>query len=162
MITSDIIKEYFDYSQDGYLVWKKRTSNRINVGDRSGVVNTLGYRVIRLKTKLYLEHILIWCYHNNEYPDCQIDHINRIRTDNRIENLRLAHNNQRDQLQNTNMFKHNTSGFKGVSWCKARNNWECYITVNGKRKNLGRFVDINDAIITRKKAENIYWKFKND
>lgn len=160
MINSSEIKNYFDYNPEGFLVWKKKPCNRIKLGDRAGVLNKhIGYVVIRLKGKLYYEHQLIWCFHHNIIPNCQIDHINRIRNDNRIENLRLALNNQKDQLQNTNLSKNNSSGYKGIYWDNNRNKWQVYINSENKRINLGRFDDLNEAIQVREDAENQYWNF---
>lgn len=71
-----------------------------------------------------------------------------------------------DKKYNTNLsllknpdikFKNNTSGYRGISWCKARNKWEAYISVHCKRKRLGRFDDIKEAIEARKNAEKKYF-----
>lgn len=67
----------------------------------------------------------------------QIDHINGIKHDNRRENLRSATNTQNQH--NVGRNSKNTSGFKGVSWCKANNKWRAYIKINGKPKYLGVF-----------------------
>jgi hypothetical protein len=83
------------------------------------------------------------------------DHINRKRYDNRKSNLRKVTNGE--NAINKSISKRNTSGIMGISWCKERNNWETYITLNRKRKNLGRFENLLDAIIIRLKAELEYF-----
>lgn len=52
----------------------------------------------------------------------------------------------------------NTSGVKGVSWCKSRNVWESYINVHSKRIHLGRFSRFEDAVKARRDAEEKYHK----
>lgn len=72
-----------------------------------------------------------------------VDHINRDRSDNRRSNLRLcslAENNRNGSIRSNN-----NSGFKGVSWDKARGKWQAGIGLNGTRKALGRFDSAEDA-----------------
>ena len=73
-----------------------------------------------------------------EMPKQNIDHINGIRDDNRIENLRDV--SQKINLQNKrNPNANSTSKFLGVCWHKSRNKWQSQIAVNGKDKYLGLF-----------------------
>ena len=51
----------------------------------------------------------------------------------------------------------NTSGIVGVCWNKKYNKWMSYICAYGKRKTLGYFEDINEAIKARKEAEDEYF-----
>ena len=67
----------------------------------------------------------------------EIDHINRDRQDNRLCNLRKATTSQNHL--NTNTPISNTSGFKGVSWHKARGKWRAIVSFGGKSKHLGHF-----------------------
>jgi len=53
--------------------------------------------------------------------------------------------------------KNNTSGHKGVSWCKSKGMWEAYISVHNKRIHLGRYHDIEDAVKARIEAEEKYF-----
>jgi hypothetical protein len=72
-----------------------------------------------------------------------VDHINNNGLDNRRENLRLA--SPRQNGFNKRISRHNTSGYKGVSWEKAKNKWQAYIKPNRKMISLGRFDSIVDA-----------------
>ena len=75
------------------------------------------------------EHRVIWEQHNGPIPKgMQIDHINGIRNDNRIENLRLVTNQQ-------NSF--NQLKAKGFYWDKMKSKWRASIQLNGKTINLG-------------------------
>ena len=73
----------------------------------------------------------------NAPKDMQVDHINGNRLDNRRCNLRLATDGQ--NMGNSKIPRHNTSGFKGVSWDKRREQWEAYISKKDKKIHLGRF-----------------------
>ncbi len=82
-------------------------------------------------------------------PPHTIDHINRVRDDNRISNLRLA-----TISQNTfNQPRRKESAINGVSWHKVANKWRAYISVNGRFKHLGCYRDIDEAVAARLAAE---------
>jgi len=90
------LKNHFRYSEilKG-LYWIKATSKYANpkIGEehRAGATDSIGYRVVSIYGKSYKEHRLVWIYHNGDISEgMQIDHVNRIKNDNRIENLRLA------------------------------------------------------------------------
>lgn len=89
-----------------------------------------------------------------------VDHENRDRTDCRRSNLRHVS----EQLNSINKGKqsNNTSGHVGVSWEKSREKWEAYIKLNKKKKFLGYYDDIEDAVKARLKAEIEYFGFNVD
>lgn len=132
------LNELFDY-KDGQLIYKINTAKCIKIGDIAGsICKTNGYRVIRINKILYKAHRLIWIYFNGDIDTAlQIDHINHIRSDNRIENLRLATRSQNGS--NTTKQKNNTSGYKGVSWSKQYKKWVAQIMKNKKLIYLGLF-----------------------
>jgi hypothetical protein len=87
-----------------------------------------------------------------------IDHINGIKTDNRKENLRICTREQNNMNKHSN--KRNTSGYKGVSWCKRDNKWVANIFYNGKHIFLGRFNNIFDAARAyNAKAKELFGEF---
>lgn len=152
-----ILHELFEY-RDGTLLWKNAVCN-VKAGSEAGSVMKNGYRSICIKGKRYYAHRLIWILHENAFSQ-EIDHINGVKTDNRIENLRAS-----DSV--TNKFnvtkkRNNVSGVKGVSWDKTRNLWTAHITCNKKQHNLGRFTTINEAEIVVKQArEKLHKEFAN-
>ena len=83
------------------------------------------------------------------------DHVDRNPLNNRGYNLRAA--TRRQNSQNISLSKSNTSGFIGVSWAKDRQKWRAEIKVNGHHYLLGSFINKEDAIIARLKAEKKYF-----
>ena len=104
------------------------------------------------KFSKHLAHRLAWLYVHGEWPAEEIDHLNRVRSDNRISNLRLA--TQAENKQNTSLRRDSTSGHKGVSWHKRDKKWVAEIKLHGKKHYLGYFNNINDAIAARKSEES--------
>jgi hypothetical protein len=88
--------------------------------------------------------------------DCsiEVDHINGDSLDNRRENLRpsMRHENAR----NSGTRRNNTSGFRGVHWCKREQRWKAYIRVNGKLIHIGYFDVFAEACAARVAAEKLY------
>lgn len=120
------------------------------------VDKSTGYRDISLDDRSYHTAKLAWLYMFGEYPECVVDHINRDRLDDRIANLRLATTSQ--NIANSAMWAHNTSGVKGVYYYKDRAKkgwpaWWAYITCKGKRKSLGYFYSKTEAKFAREEAE---------
>lgn len=116
---------------------------------RAGCLESRGYRNVYFQGKLHLEHRVIWFLYYGEWPDNEVDHINRNRSDNRISNLRLA--TRSENGQNRKMPTNNSSGYKGVTWVKSRNAWQVVINIGRQPKFLGRFA-------TREEAASVYNK----
>ena len=131
-----LLQKLFEY-KDGNLIWKIKPSQKVNIGDIAGCVSD-GYIQIQINKKLYKAHRLIWMFHNGDIETgLDVDHINRIKSDNRIENLRLATVSQNQS--NVTKYKNNTSGYKGVSWDKRRKKWRAQINHNNKKIHIGYF-----------------------
>src|SRR5699024_2308960 len=82
----------------------------------------------------------------------EVDHINHIRNDNRIENLRLV--SRGDNMLNKSMYSNNKSGVTGVSWKSRNKTWVAQIQIGGKKKFLYEGRSLADAISARKLAES--------
>lgn len=89
-------------------------------------------------------------------PKIQINHIYHNRTDNRKSQLRIVTSSQNQMNREKN--KNNTSGVTGVYWHSKHKKWESIIGIDGKNKYLGLFDDYNQAVITRKLAEEQYFE----
>lgn len=154
-ISQKMVKEIFDY-KDGELVWKQ-PKKKTQIGEIAGCIGSKGYRLIGYKGKVYKAHRLVFLWHNGYLP-VTVDHINRNRSDNRIENLRAAE--IIENAKNLSVMQTNTSGVTGVYWQKNAGKWRAMIQQNKNLLCLGLFEKIEDAIATRKKAEKeIYGEF---
>ena len=155
-LTAEYLRSVLHYSPEtGIFTWKVSTSRRVKTGDIAGSPEGHGYLQIRLQRRPHKAHRLAWLYVYGVWPTDQIDHINRIRTDNRIANLREVSHKQNNQ--NRSKPSNNTSGHPGVFWYKKNSKWQAYITHNQKKVHLGCFTDLEAAIAARKAAEKIYW-----
>lgn len=117
----------------------------------AGTPHNQGYREVNIDGVRFLVHHVVFAMANAKWPENEIDHINRVKDDNRPNNLREATRVQ--NLHNTWAKNRNTSGHKGVSWCKRDKKWLVQISINGKQKNLGRYADIDVAILVATEAQ---------
>lgn len=156
-IDINLLREVLSYDPcSGKLTWKYRPQNMFpthkayrtwnvkNSGKEaftSTAVN--GYKQGRIFSNAYTAHRVAWALHHGDWPKDQVDHINGIKTDNRMENLRLAKN--RENARNRGKQSNNTSGYKGVSYYRSRDKWEANICVNGISKRLGYFATAEEA-----------------
>lgn len=120
-------------------------------------INDQGYVIAFLLGKKWRAHHLAWLYEYGVFPKGQIDHINGVRTDNRIENLREVSN--QENSKNAKLYITNKVGYVGVG--KHQNKYRAFITVNYKSVHLGMFDTIEEAITARKNAEIKYNFHKN-
>ena len=148
-LTQEYLKYCMNYDYDTGLFKWIFSSNQIQKGNIAGSLDD-GYIRIGFRGKQYRAHRLAWFYMFGVWPE-QIDHINGIRSDNRIINLRDVNNSENQR--NRKIGKSNTSGCIGVTFEKEKKLWRARINVNGKRVGLGRFKNKLDAIIARKRAE---------
>jgi hypothetical protein len=135
-----LIQQLIAYAPDtGVLTWKKNR-RRARVGDVCGTPNK-GYIQIRTCGVTMRAHRIAWAIHFGEWPYGYVDHINGIRSDNRIENLRIATVSQ--NTFNRGVQKNNKHGIKGVT--PVGNRWMAQIQVHGKQMYLGTFDVLEDA-----------------
>ena len=154
-LTAEHLRAALNYDSDtGIFTWKVNASGSARAGDVAGKLDSSGYSQIGLFRRIHLAHRLAWFYVYGVWPKEQIDHINRIKTDNRISNLRVV--SQVENLQNKGKYSNNASGHSGVSWHKPTSKWLAELRRDGKRMYLGVFPLLEDAIAARKDAELKY------
>lgn len=125
------MKSCVDYLPSGkFVVTRRRHNTAKPVGDILGSATVNGYSEIRFLNRNFFVHNLIWLWHYGTWPVGELDHINGVRTDNRIENLRDV--DRGVNLRNAKMKSTNTSGFTGVYFNKALNKWQGRVMVNYK------------------------------
>lgn len=112
-----------------------------------------GYKTVKLRSKdekyisQYIHRLVAIAYIPNVLNKSEVDHINNIVNDNRAQNLRWS--SHQENCFNRGIFSSNTSGSKGVSIHKKSGKWQAVISVNGKQKHLGLFINKEDAIKAR-------------
>jgi hypothetical protein len=144
-ISYERLKELLHYDPStGWFTWLI-DSSMTKKGERAGGHHSLGYRQIGIDYQKYLEHHLVVFYMTGEWPKFEIDHINHIRDDNRLCNIRDISRSANGH--NKGLHTCNTSGYTGVS--RHGNAWRSYISVNGKMFYLGRFGTLAEARVSR-------------
>lgn len=106
-------------------------------------IRGLGYLGLKIERKHYYAHRIAWLFVHGEWPENDIDHINGIKTDNRIANLR--HCTRSENQRNHGLTAANKSGRKGASYSSRCRAWVATIRVNGKQVYLGTFPDRDAA-----------------
>ena len=138
IISQDELKALLHYDPDtGVFTWKVNRKGGVKAGDITGYEARNGYIQIGVNSKVYLAHRLAWLYVNGIWPECDIDHINGQRFDNKIINLRLA--TRTENNQNRTAKSNNKSRYLGVYWHKAAQKWAAEIKLSGKKVYLGLF-----------------------
>ena len=150
-LDSTYLREVLEYNPEtGIFIWKFGNKRNTKANQIAGSIHPQGYRFIWLKDRNHRAHRLAWLYVYDVLPKLQIDHVNGIKDDNRIVNLRQATHAENQQN------KHST---KGYSWHKKRQAWESYIKINGKKFTLGYFKKEEDAQLARINAKHEHHPF---
>lgn len=134
MITQARLRELFYYMHGKLL--RKIGVKGSPMFTEIGTMKPKGYMVAVVDRKMYRVHHLVWMYHHGHFVP-ELDHINRQRDDNRIENLRPCTHSQ--NLGNARARVHK---YKGVTFCKATQKWRAQL--NG---HLGRFETMEEAAL---------------
>lgn len=147
-LTQERLKYLLHYNpESGIFTWINKPaprSNRIKPGYLAGCKKIdSGYVVINVDGYSYRAHRLAWFYVHGVWPREKMDHINGIKDDNRIINLREASNCENGW--NVGMPSTNTSGIKGVCWDKQTKKWLVQCWVSGKQYKIGRFSSLAAA-----------------
>ena len=157
-MTAERLRSLLHYDPEtGVFTWRVATSFRVHVGQVAGCLDNTGYLKVGVDGCRHLLHRLAWLHTYGVWPSGQVDHINRIRVDNRIANLRDVP--PTGNIQNSGISRRNRSGVKGVSWVPKAGKWKSFICASHKYIYLGLFSDIDDAIAARKAAEAKYHPF---
>ena len=137
MLTQERLKELLSYDPEtGEFRWLVSKGTAVK-GSVAGSRNSDGYICIQVAGRSYRAHRLAWLYVCGVWPIKDLDHIDRDRTNNLIENLREA--TRTENNCNVGLQSNNTTGFKGVSFHKANVKYLARANLNGKSIYLGLF-----------------------
>lgn len=158
----EYLRQCLSYDPDtGILTWLHRPASHFDTphkhriflarwaGKPAGSL-VQGYLDVGLQGRRYKAHRIAWLLYYGEDPLLAIDHINRIKSDNRIINLRTA--SASDNGHNQSLSARNTSGICGVSWSEKSGKWYAQVGHQGRTIPLGLYLDITDAILARLRA----------
>ena len=136
------LQSLFEYNPDsGELFWRVRTSNRIYPGKVAGWSGQRGYRSVTLGKRKFKVHRIAFYMGSGIEPTGEIDHINGVKSDNRLCNLRDATRSQ--NRANTRAFKNNKLGLKRVS--KHKGKYRAQIGFHGRKIYIGLFESPEEA-----------------
>lgn len=146
MLTAEYLRSILHYDPEtGIFVWKMRpitrphdkTWNARFAGTVAGATNNHGYAQIHITNAIYGSQRLAWLWMTGEWPAEQIDHRNGRKGDNRWCNIREATRAQ--NMHNVGIQRHNTSGYKGVSFHKGDRKWRARHWKDGRYVFVGNF-----------------------
>ena len=148
MLTSERLREVLHYDpESGIFTWIK-SSRPGWVGKVAGSIASGGYLQILVDKHPYRSHILAWLYMTGKWPELEVDHKNRIRTDNSWDNLRQATDSEQCRNRNSTPGK---SGVRGVSPYRGR--WKVQTTLRSGVRTQDYFADLFSAVAHRKSQE---------
>lgn len=149
-----LLKEYLSCDSDtGVLTWKKKPATNAKIGGIAGS-KSCGYIKIRFRNKLYCAHRIAWLFAYGEWPKQIIDHINGIKDDNRICNLRDVSNRENQR----NRKAHRSGRLVGATFDKSDKRWKSRVKKNKKPIHLGGF----DTEIEAHEAYKNYFKQESE
>ena len=154
--------ELFRYNYEtGVLYWRWRVNNCVPKTLEAGTQGkSSGYLSVRVHGRLYQVHriVMLMCY--GFYGEgLEVDHINHVRNDNRLFNLRFVTHGE--NMRNKSVGSKNTSGVTGVSFSKAKKKYVAQIAVNWKVIHLGYFDTLEEAAAARAEA-NLKFNFHDN
>lgn len=132
MIRQERLKELLDYNPDtGEFRWRVIQGNRKG---KAGSLHKSGYIHIQIDRKILKAHRLAWLYQYGQLPDLEVDHIDGVKSNNTIKNLRLA--TKSENQRNSKIRSDNTSKVKGINVKRNKNitYWRANLRYHGKVK----------------------------
>jgi hypothetical protein len=141
-ITAAQLREVLDYDPETGVFTRRKAHNHLPAGRVVGTIDSHGYLVVRLDGVLWKAHRLAWLYAHGTAPAGEIDHINGVRFDNRLKNLRDVSASVNSQNRGR-AYVRSKSGVIGVS--KNRRQWRAQICVRGEIIELGNYKTLEQA-----------------
>jgi hypothetical protein len=151
--SSEKLRKLFRYDQDtGILYWRVSPRARRKAGDVAGSLdksNRSGYIKVQISGRRFKAHQIIWAMMTGNWPDRDVDHIDRLGSNNCWKNLRLL--THRQNTHNSGARKTNQSGVKNV--CRKGSRWTVYCW-NGAERFYESFKSFDAAVAAAEKLPN--------
>ena len=158
------LRQLLSYNPEtGELVWLSRDEswfkkasdakgwNKKYAGTKAFQTLYCGYLQGHILKKHYFAHRVSWALYHGFWPSDQIDHVNGIRSDNRIANLRdVSHS---DNQKNVKLRHDNKSGMPGIDWKVGASAWRVRVSRDGARRLVGYFKNLDEAVAARRRAQ---------
>lgn len=144
------ILENFTYQNDGTIT-RNKDNKTVGWKDKDG------YLIMKAKGKNFKTHRVAWLLNYGKFPDTELDHINRNRTDNRIENLREV--DRKQQVHNSTVKPNKNTGVIGIYYDKTYGLKRNYAFHNRKDKKTYRFKTLDEAIKAKKEMESGLYEY---
>jgi hypothetical protein len=138
-------EDYLYYDPNtGSITWKRTKGSRAKTGTNAGNLSKNGYLVLGFDGKDFYAHRVAWLLHYGQWPTNLVDHVNGVKTDNRILNLREVTKSENAQNQKTSC-KTSETNYLGVHYDTRRGRYVAKIMLNYKTKHIGVFKSAEEA-----------------
>jgi len=147
MINQKYLKTILDYiPETGWFIWKSvKPRSCVKVGDRAGCIHPKGYRLIRINKRGYRAGRLAFLWMIDRWPDPEVDHRNRIKDDDRWENLRDADRILQNSNRNTRVSPKTKKSKLPIGVCRSGKKFSAGAFIGNKRYHLGQYETPKDA-----------------
>lgn len=161
-LTQERLKELLHYDPiTGIFTRLVTTSQKSLSGSAAGSMDAKGYLVMSIDGRFYKLHRLAWFYVTGTWPEDQIDHRNRLKNDNRFDNLRDATNAL--NKANGGVYSNSSTGLRGVRYHRPSGKFQARCWFDGRRKSLGYFTSAHEAYSAYcEAAKTMYGEFARD
>jgi len=133
------IKKLMNYDPNTGIFYDLKTEKPL------GILKNDGHIYIWIDKTKYKAEVLAWRYVTGEWPKYPIIHIDGVKSNNWITNLKLVTKRKAG--------KNNNSKIPGVYWNNKNKNWRVQISINRKNCSIGSFKNFDLAVIARCNAE---------
>ncbi|WP_457659611.1 HNH endonuclease [Sinorhizobium medicae] len=134
-LTQEELKAELHYDPESGKFTRRTARGNRAAGIVVGTDDGQGYLKIQVLGHRHKAHRLAWLYVHGRFPENEIDHINGIKSDNRLANLREA--TTLENCRNRPMRSDNAIGLKGVSFHPSTGKYRAKISFGGKEHSLG-------------------------
>lgn len=165
-VTAETLRRLLNYdAETGRLTWRARAEEFFNEGRYSAARaaaswnkkhagkpaftahDAHGYLFGRILGANYKAHRVAWAIVYGDWPNDQIDHVNHIRDDNRLTNLRVV--KKSDNCKNISLRSDNSTGANGVYLNKRNGKFYAQAKVDGQTLSLGTYRTFDEAKVAR-------------